>query len=48
MIKQAIRASSMALVFAAAIYAGVAAAHGRVAMEEDTCMRRLGDNSMVI
>jgi hypothetical protein len=47
MIKQAIRASSMALVFAAAIYAGAAVAHGRVAMEEDTCMRRLGDNSMV-
>jgi len=47
MIKQAIRASSVALVFAAAIYAGAAAAHGKVAMEEDTCMRRLGDNSMV-
>jgi hypothetical protein len=47
MIKQVIQASSVALVFAAAIYAGAAAAHGRVAMEEDTCMRRLGDNSMV-
>ena len=53
MIKQAIRtargartaASILALV--AAFYSGAAAAHGKVAMEEDTCMRRLGDNSMV-
>src|SRR4029077_15597186 len=47
MIKRAIQASASVLVLAAAIYSGAAAAHGRVAMEEDTCMRRLGDNSMV-
>ncbi|SEK66911.1 hypothetical protein SAMN05216387_102323 [Nitrosovibrio tenuis] len=47
MIKQAIQAGALALVFAAGLYSGTAAAHGRVAMEEDTCMRRLGDNSMV-
>ena len=47
MIKQVIRAGASALVLAAAIYSGVAGAHGRVSMEEDTCMRRLGDNSMV-
>jgi hypothetical protein len=47
MIKRAIQAGASALVLAAAIYSSGAAAHGRVAMEEDTCMRRLGDNSMV-
>jgi len=47
MIKRALQAGASALVLAAAIYSGVAAAHGKVAMEEDTCMRRLGDNSMV-
>lgn len=46
-IRRAIQTSVSALVFAAALYSGAAAAHGRVAMEEDTCMRRLGDNSMV-
>ena len=30
-----------------ALYCAAAVAHGKVAMEEDTCMRRLGDNSMV-
>lgn len=47
MIKQWVRASMAALAVAMALYCGAAAAHGRVAMEEDTCMRRLGDNSMV-
>jgi hypothetical protein len=47
MIKQVIRAAAVALALAAALYSGAAAAHGKVAMEEDTCMRRLGDNSMV-
>jgi hypothetical protein len=46
-IKQAVQAGACALVLATAIYSGAATAHGRVAMEEDTCMRRLGDNSMV-
>jgi hypothetical protein len=47
MIKQVIQAAVAALALAAALYSGAAAAHGKVAMEEDTCMRRLGDNSMV-
>lgn len=47
MIKQVIQAATAALALAAALYSGAAAAHGKVAMEEDTCMRRLGDNSMV-
>ena len=47
MIKQVIQAATVALALAAALYSGAAAAHGKVAMEEDTCMRRLGDNSMV-
>ena len=47
MIKQVIQAAAVALALAAALYSGAAAAHGKVAMEEDTCMRRLGDNSMV-
>jgi hypothetical protein len=46
-IKQAVQAATCALVLATATYSGAAIAHGRVAMEEDTCMRRLGDNSMV-
>lgn len=53
MIKQAkwarrtARAAASILALVAVFYSGAAAAHGKVAMEEDTCMRRLGDNSMV-
>ncbi|WP_097067904.1 hypothetical protein [Nitrosovibrio sp. Nv4] len=47
MIKEMIQAGGAALALVAALYGGAAAAHGRVAMEEDTCMRRLGDSSMV-
>lgn len=32
------------LILLAALYPGIAAAHGSVAMEEDTCMRRVGGN----
>ncbi|SCY09292.1 hypothetical protein SAMN05216420_102268 [Nitrosospira sp. Nl5] len=46
-IKQVLQAGASALVLATALYCGAAGAHGKVAMEEDTCMRRLGDNSMV-
>ncbi|MBA4141853.1 MAG: hypothetical protein H0X43_02375 [Nitrosospira sp.] len=45
--KQVIQAGASALALIAALYGGAAAAHGRVSLEEDTCMRRLGDNSMV-
>lgn len=47
-IKQALAAGTPALfVFIALLYCIPAGAHGKVTMEEDTCMRRLGDNSMV-
>ena len=47
MMKQAIQAGTSILILVAALYSGLATAHGKVAMEEDTCMRRLGDSSMV-
>ena len=47
MIKQILQAGTSALVLVGVLYCGAAGAHGKVAMEEDTCMRRLGDNSMV-
>ena len=47
MISQLIRTGAGAFALAAALYGGQAAAHGKVAMEEDSCMRRLGDSSMV-
>lgn len=46
-IKRVIQAGTSVLAVVAALYCGVAGAHGKVAMEEDTCMRRMGDNSMV-
>lgn len=47
MSQQAIQAGTAALALVATLFSGVAAAHGKVSLEEDTCMRRLGDNSMV-
>lgn len=47
MIKRVLQAGTSALILAATLYCGAAGAHGKVNMEEDTCMRRLGDNSMV-
>lgn len=47
MIKQVIQAGTVAFALGAVLYGGQAAAHGKVAMEEDSCMRRLGDSSMV-
>ena len=46
-IKQAIQAGAMALVLVSALCSGGVAAHGKVSLEEDTCVRRLGDNSLV-
>ena len=45
--KEVIRVGVSTLALATALYSGAVAAHGKVSMEEDTCMRRLGDNSMV-
>ena len=47
MIKQVIRASATAFIFIMALHAGVAGAHGNVAMEQDSCMRRAGGGSML-
>jgi hypothetical protein len=44
MIKQVIRST---IIVVAALYCGAAGAHGKVSMEEDTCTRRLDDDSMV-
>ncbi|GAB1718927.1 MAG: ORF4 protein [Nitrosospira sp.] len=46
-IKRVMQACTSVLALAAALYCGAAGAHGKVTMEEDTCMRRMGDNSMV-
>lgn len=46
MIRQVTQAGSTVLILVAALYSGAAAAHGRVAIEEDPCMRRVG-GSMV-
>ena len=47
MIKRVIRASATAFIFIMALHAGVAGAHGNVAMEQDSCMRRAGGGSML-
>ena len=44
MIKQVTRST---IVVVAALYCGAGGAHGKVSMEEDTCTRRLDDESMV-
>lgn len=46
MVQQAIRASATAFILIMALHTGVAGAHGKVAMEQDSCMRRTG-TSMV-
>ena len=38
------RPMSAAFILIAALYAGVAGAHGKESLEEDTCVRRIGDN----
>ncbi|SEP20303.1 hypothetical protein [Nitrosovibrio sp. Nv6] len=44
MIKQVIQ---LIIIVTAALYCGMAGAHGKVSMDEDTCARRLDDDSMV-
>jgi len=46
-VKQAIRASATAFILMMSLHTGVAGAHGNVAMEQDSCMRRAGDGSMI-
>jgi len=42
--KQIIRAGIAAIILVTALYTSTAGAHGKVTMEEDSCMRRIGEN----
>lgn len=44
MVQQAVQASATAFILVMALHTGVAGAHGKVAMEQDSCMRRAGDS----
>lgn len=44
MVSQMTQAGATALMLVAVLYAGAAAAHGKVSMEEDSCVRRIGDS----
>ena len=44
MVRQVTQAGTTALILAAFLYAGGAGAHGKVSMEEDSCVRRVGDS----
>ena len=44
MIRQVTQSSAAALILSAALYAGAAGAHGKVSLEEDSCVRRIGEN----
>lgn len=44
MVRQVIQAGAAVLILIAALYAGAAAAHGKVSLEEDSCVRRIGES----
>lgn len=44
MVRQMTQAGAAALILVAVLYAGAAAAHGKVSLEEDSCVRRIGDS----
>ncbi len=44
MVKQAARAGATAFILVTALHTSVVGAHGRVSMEEDSCMRRVGES----
>lgn len=44
MVRQMTQAGVTALMLVAVLYAGAAAAHGKVSLEEDSCVRRIGDS----
>ena len=44
MVQQAVQAGATVFILTLALYTGVASAHGKVAMEQDSCMRRAGDS----
>jgi hypothetical protein len=43
-VRQVTQASAAALILVTALYAGSVAAHGKVSLEEDSCVRRIGDS----
>lgn len=44
MVRRVTQASLVIFIFAAMLYAGAATAHGKVSMEDDSCMRQIGEN----
>ena len=44
MARQITKAGIAVTLLAMALHAGTAGAHGKVTMEEDSCMRRVGEN----
>ena len=44
MVRQMIQTGASAFIIVAALYAGVAGAHGKVAMEQDNCVRQVGES----
>lgn len=44
MVRQILQAGIIVFMLVATLYTGAAMAHGKVAMEEDNCMRRIGEN----
>ncbi len=44
MVRQVVQTGTTALILVAFLYAGGAAAHGKVSLEEDSCVRRVGDS----
>lgn len=44
MVRRVTQASLVIFIFAATLYAGAASAHGKVSMEDDNCMRQIGEN----
>ena len=44
MVRQITKAGIAVTLLAMALHAGTAGAHGKVTMEEDSCMRRVGEN----
>ena len=44
MVKQAARAGATAFILVTALHTSVVGAHGRVSLEQDSCMRRVGES----
>ncbi len=44
MVRRVTQATLLIIFFAAALYTSAVSAHGRVAMEDDICMRQIGEN----